>query len=91
MDAISCWDASTGVDVLTKMGRFIKVDTALAQVCALTSTSVITCWGMDGVVQAAPGGFFSQVTSGTAHACALGVDHFVVCWGDDARGQSSPP
>jgi hypothetical protein len=92
--AISCWDASTGMGMgaLTKLGAFIQVDTALGHVCAVTSGNAISCWGMDRVGQAPPpGGLFSQVTSGLGHACALGVDHFVVCWGDDAQGQASPP
>ena len=70
------------------------------QACALTSDSIVACWGVGSIdgISSTPvavattsgplaGKTIAQITAGLDHACALATDSTLACWGYDTQGQ----
>lgn len=57
--------------------------------CALSTSGVAACWGMNSSTEAE--GPFAELTCGALHACGLQEDGRVTCWGFDDHGQADAP
>jgi alpha-tubulin suppressor-like RCC1 family protein len=90
---ITCWGYESWAGPLAEppgpVGRW-AVGSAARHSCAVSSESLLYCWGAaDQGQDAVPAGAWRQVSLGDTVSCGLSVDGSPGCWGAPAQG--SPP
>jgi hypothetical protein len=96
--SLKCWTTdpflSSALVGTEPAGTYIEIDSNEDYACALSDTSLVSCWGDDSDATgrtSPPGGLFSHITVGRSHGCGLRSNATVECWGEVLGAEAEPP